>query len=265
MNVRFPPACQPTSRRKKSPRSQRRRHRWMVVRKPQLRVLTRVAEEAVAVVVPVEETAPSQVAAEATSANADQPEASAATSTSVPELVQETQVEAPAEVQAVEAEGVPEAVATSEAAKVEDQPVASDLPPVETSSVSIASEAQISEAEKRAGNDAEVMAAIDSLAPSNGQAIASLSSLPQGSNGSGHQAHGSANHGSANQVPRLPPKPLSLVRDGLPKPLQSRWKNQARARSGNGAGDGAGSHPGSPSDGNRKRGAGRESQSRCRD
>ena len=157
----------------------------------------RVAEEAVAIVVPVEETA-SQVAAETTSANADQSEASAAASTSVPELVQETQVEAPAEVQAVAAEGVPEAVASIEAAKVEDQPVASDLPPVETSSVSIASEAQISEAEKRAGNDAEVMAAIDSLAPSNGQAIASLSSLPQGSNGSGHQAHGSANHGSAN-------------------------------------------------------------------
>ena len=163
-----------------------------------------VAEGGVAGVATSEETAPSQVAAETTSANADQSEAFAATSTSVPELVQETQVEAPAEVQAVAAEGVPEAVASIEAAKVEDQPVASDLPPVETSSVSIASEAQISEAEKRAGNDAEVMAAIDSLAPSNGQAIASLSSLPQGSNGSGHQAHGSANHGSANHGSAVP-------------------------------------------------------------
>ena len=165
---------------------------------PATAVSEAVAEEGVAGVAASDETAPSPVAPEATSASADQPEASAATSTSVPELVQETQVEAPAEVQAVAAEGVPEAVASIEAAKVEDQPVASDLPPVETSSVSIASEAQISEAEKRAGNDAEVMAAIDSLAPSNGQAIASLSSLPQGSNGSGHQAHGSANHGSAS-------------------------------------------------------------------
>ncbi len=221
-----------------------------------------VAEEGVAVVAASEETAPSQVAAEATSANADQPEASAATSTSVPELVQETQVVAPAEVQAAEAEGVPEAVASIEAAKVEDQPVASDLPPVETSSVSIASEAQISEAEKRAGNDAEVMAAIDSLAPSNGQAIASLSSLPQGSNGSGHQAHGSANHGSANHGSAVPAEAALTGPRWIAEAIAVAVEESKLALDQE---MDTGSHPGSPSYRNRKRGAGRESPSRCCD
>ena len=100
-------------------------------------------------------------------------------------------MEVPAEVQPPAAQV--EAVAASEPAKAEDHPVASDCASG-NEFASIAAEARISEAEKAAGKDDEVMAAIDSLAPSNGKAIESLPSRPQGANGSGHQAHGSANH-----------------------------------------------------------------------
>jgi twitching motility two-component system response regulator PilH len=105
----------------------------------------------------------------------------AATLNAATEAIQQAQPDAPAEVQQV----VAEAVAVSEPAKAED---VSTVPAVEATSETTTSEAQISEAERPAGNDAEVMAAIASLAPSNGHATESGQPAAQGSNGAGQVA-----------------------------------------------------------------------------
>jgi twitching motility two-component system response regulator PilH len=96
------------------------------------------------------------------------------------EAIQQSQPEAPAEVQ----RAVTEAVAVSEPAKAED---VSTAPAIEAASETTTSEAQISQAEKPPGNDAEVMAAIASLAPSNGHASESLQPATQASNGAGQE------------------------------------------------------------------------------
>ena len=82
----------------------------------------------------------------------------------------------PAEVAAepapVAAEAVAEAVASNEAAKAEEVPAATELPAAvaETDATpQAASVAHVTEDEKPSSRDAEVMAAIASLAPSNGQ------------------------------------------------------------------------------------------------
>jgi CheY-like chemotaxis protein len=123
-----------------------------------------------------EVTSPEVASAEMAHVQPSQPEATAANLNTATEAIQQSQPDAPAEFQQAAAE----AVAVSEPAKAED---VSTVPAVEAVSETATSEAQISEAEKPAGNDAEVMAAIASLAPSNGHASESLQPAAQGSNG----------------------------------------------------------------------------------
>jgi twitching motility two-component system response regulator PilH len=126
------------------------------------------------------EFSPEVVPSEVAHIQASEPEAPAATLNTAPEVAPQAQLEVPAEVQLVPAE----AVAVSEPAKAED---VSTAPAIEAASETTTSEAQISEAEKPAGNDAEVMAAIASLAPSNGHATESIQPAAQGSNGAGQE------------------------------------------------------------------------------
>ncbi len=126
------------------------------------------------------EFSPEVVPSEVAHIQASEPEAPAATLNTAPEVAPQAQLEVPAEVQLVPAE----AVAVSEPAKAEDVSTASAI---EAASETTTSEAQISEAEKPAGNDAEVMAAIASLAPSNGHATESIQPAAQGSNGAGQE------------------------------------------------------------------------------
>jgi len=106
--------------------------------------------------------------------------APAATLNAATEAIQQSQPDAPGEVQQPAAE----AVAVREPAIAEN---VSTVPPIEAASETTVSGAQISESEKPAGNDAEVMAAIASLAPSNGHASESVQPAAQGSNGTGQQ------------------------------------------------------------------------------
>ena len=99
----------------------------------------------------------------------------------------------PAEVAAepapVAAEAVAEAVASNEAAKAEEVPAATELPAAvaETDATpQAASVAQVTEDEKPSSRDAEVMAAIASLAPSNGQGSESAAPA-SGANGTGQE------------------------------------------------------------------------------
>jgi CheY-like chemotaxis protein len=93
----------------------------------------------------------------------------------------------PAEV-AAEAAPVPEvseAVASSAEAKAEEPPATTELPAAAAEADSAPrSEEQVPEIEKPAGSDAEVMAAIASLAPSNGNGSESVPPA-QGANGTG--------------------------------------------------------------------------------
>ena len=87
------------------------------------------------------------------------------------------------------AEAVAEAVASNEAAKAEDLPAATELPAAvaETDATpQAASVAQATESEKPSSRDAEVMAAIASLAPSNGQGSESTAPA-SGANGTGQE------------------------------------------------------------------------------
>jgi CheY-like chemotaxis protein len=124
------------------------------------------------------EVSPEVPSSEISQAQACEPEAIAATLNTSPEVAPQAQLDVPAEVQQVPAEA--EAMAVSEPAKVEDVPAAAA---VEAASETTTSEAQISEPEKPAGNDAEVMAAIASLAPSNGHASEGVQPSTHGSNG----------------------------------------------------------------------------------
>ncbi|MGH9546063.1 MAG: response regulator [Terriglobales bacterium] len=110
------------------------------------------------------ETASSEIAAPTSEA-----EAPAATLASATELEQAPSPEIAAEVAPVAPDAVSEAVANEATAKAEENPAATELPATvaQTESEPV-SEVQAPAAEKPAGNDAEVMAAIASLAPSNG-------------------------------------------------------------------------------------------------
>jgi twitching motility two-component system response regulator PilH len=138
-----------------------------------------------------------------------EPEAPAATLASATELENAVAPEVVAEAPPAAAETVSEPVATSEAAKVEDVAAASELPaataetsseqpaasPAEVTETPISGaqtpeaqtpETQVPEIEKPSTGDAEVMAAIASLAPSNGHGSESV--VPaSGSNGNGQE------------------------------------------------------------------------------
>ncbi len=120
---------------------------------------------------------------------------------SAPEANQEVRADA-------RAETVSEAAAGAEAAKAEDhqtqdrqigQPPADAELPAAAANSETSSEAQISEPTHPAAGDAEVMAAIASLAPTNGHAIESVQPGTHGSNGTGHEVPGSV-YGSAVAV-----------------------------------------------------------------
>ncbi len=124
-------------------------------------------------------------------------EAPAATMPSASEVSQEVQAEVPAEAVSEAAEA-----AKTEDHHVEDRPTeeraaGTDLPPAATNSeATTSSEIQISLPAQPAPGDAEVMAAIASLAPTNGHAIESVQPGIHGSNGTGHEVPASA-YGSA--------------------------------------------------------------------
>jgi len=124
-------------------------------------------------------------------------EAPAATMASASEVSQEVQAEVPAEAVSEAAEA-----AKTEDHHVEDRPTeeraaGADLPPAATNSeATTSSEIQISQPAQPAPGDAEVMAAIASLAPTNGHAIESVQPGIHGSNGTGHELPASA-YGSA--------------------------------------------------------------------
>ena len=106
-----------------------------------------------------------------------EPEPPAATLASATELEQAPPAEVAAEPAPVAAEAVTEAVASDEAAKVEDHVAAAELPAAvaETETTpQAASVAQVTESGTPLSRDAEVMAAIASLAPSNGQGSESM-------------------------------------------------------------------------------------------
>jgi CheY-like chemotaxis protein len=107
----------------------------------------------------------------------------------------ESEQAAPVEVAAagtpVAAEAVAEAVASSEAAQVEEPTAATELPATVADADSAPrteSRTQVSDIEKPSGSDAEVMAAIASLAPSNGH-------------GSENVPAASAANGTSQEVP----------------------------------------------------------------
>jgi twitching motility two-component system response regulator PilH len=116
----------------------------------------------------------------------------AVTLASAPEADTEVQADVPAEPKPVtgEGEGMSEAVANIDAAKVEDQPPdATELPATaEVSETETTSETEVSGTEEPTASDAEVMAAIASLAPSNGHAIEGVRPASEGSNGNGQEA-----------------------------------------------------------------------------
>ncbi len=119
-----------------------------------------------------------------------EPEPPAATLASVTELEQTPPAEVAAEPATPSAvEAVAEAVASNEAAKAEDLPAATQLPAAvaETDATpQAASVAHATESERPSSREAEVMAAIASLAPSNGQG--SESTVPaSGANGTGQE------------------------------------------------------------------------------
>ena len=78
------------------------------------------------------------------------------------------------------------AVGSSESAETENHPPATELPAVAPQAESETEAPAIAEALKPAGSDAEVMAAIASLAPTNGHATESMQAVPEGSYGIGH-------------------------------------------------------------------------------
>ena len=133
----------------------------------------------------------SAAAMQATSAGttAVEPEPPSATLASATELEPAPPAEVAAEPAPVAAEAVAEAVASNEAAKAEEVPAATELPAAvaETDATpQAASVAQVTEDEKPSSRDAEVMAAIASLAPSNGQGSESAAPA-SGANGTGQE------------------------------------------------------------------------------
>jgi len=125
--------------------------------------------------------------AEIAAVQSSEPEVPAATLASATE----SEPAAPVEVAAatpVAADTVSEAVASGEAARTEEHPAAIELPATAAETYSApqaTSEAQVQEAGKSSSGDAEVMAAIASLAPSNGHGSESVPA--SGANGSGQE------------------------------------------------------------------------------
>jgi CheY-like chemotaxis protein len=129
-----------------------------------------------------------QASAETTAVHASEPEVPAATLASATESEPAAPVEVVAEATPAAAEVGSEAVASSEVARGEEHPATIEPPAtaLETASAPQAtSEAQVHEAGKSSGGDAEVMAAIASLAPSNGNGHGGESVPASGANGSG--------------------------------------------------------------------------------
>ncbi len=110
----------------------------------------------------------------------NEPEAPASLA-SATELEQAAPVEAVAESAPVAAEAVTEAVATGDTARGEEHPAAAQLPATAADTDSAPrteSGNQVSEIENPSGGDAEVMAAIASLAPSNGHGSENAPAAP---------------------------------------------------------------------------------------
>jgi CheY-like chemotaxis protein len=114
---------------------------------------------------------------EAVAAPSGEPEAPAATLASAPELESATPFEVAAEAAHTAAEAVSEASANSEAQPVQEQAAATELPAPVAEAVWVPpalSETQVHPTEKSSPGDDEVMAAIASLAPSNGNGSESM-------------------------------------------------------------------------------------------
>jgi twitching motility two-component system response regulator PilH len=125
--------------------------------------------------------------AKTTAVHASEPEVPAATLASATESEPAAPVEVVAEATPAAADVGPEAVASSEVARGEERPATIEPPataPETASAPQATSEAQVHEAGKSSGGDAEVMAAIASLAPSNGNGHGG-ESVPASGAGSG--------------------------------------------------------------------------------
>jgi CheY-like chemotaxis protein len=121
--------------------------------------------------------------AETTAVSSIEPEVPVATLASVPESEPTAPVEA-AEAAPAAPEAVSEAIASSEAVPAQEQAAATELPAPVAEAVWVPpaiSETQVHPAEKSSQGDDEVMAAIASLAPSNGHGSESV--LASGANG----------------------------------------------------------------------------------
>jgi len=135
---------------------------------------------------------------ETTEVPSSQPEAPAATLASAPEMEPAAPVEVAAKATPVATEAVSEVVASSQAAPVLQQAAATESPTAAPETFSLppaASEAQIHETEKSSRGDDEVMAAIASLAPSNGNGSESVPA--SGANGTSHEVPVAASSAAA--------------------------------------------------------------------
>jgi twitching motility two-component system response regulator PilH len=115
--------------------------------------------------------------AEVAAAQSSQPEAPGATLASATEFAPAAPTEAAAEAKPEAPEAVSEAIASSEAASVEEKTAATELPATVAETLPTPpaeAETQIQPAGKSSTGDDEVMAAIASLAPSNGHGSASV-------------------------------------------------------------------------------------------
>jgi CheY-like chemotaxis protein len=124
--------------------------------------------------------------AETAAIPSSEPEVPAATLASAPELESAAPAEVSAEATTVAAEVVPEVVASGEAAPVQEQTPATELPTPVAEAVWVPPalpETQVPPTEKSSRGDDEVMAAIASLAPSNGHGSESVPA--SGANGTG--------------------------------------------------------------------------------
>jgi CheY-like chemotaxis protein len=136
-----------------------------------------------------------------------QPEAPAATLASAPEMEPAAPVEVAAKATPVATEAVSEVVASSQAAPVSEQAAATESPTAVPETFSVppaASEAQIHETEKSSRGDDEVMAAIASLAPSNGNGSESLPA--SGANGTSHEVPVAASSAAAAEAAMTGPR-----------------------------------------------------------
>jgi CheY-like chemotaxis protein len=143
--------------------------------------------------------------AETAAVSSSEPEVPAATLASAPELEPAAPVEVAAEAPPVTAEAVSEVVTSSEAAPVQEQPAATELPTTvaETFSAPPAEE-QIHETEKSSRGDDEVMAAIASLAPSNGHGSESVQA--SGANGASQEVAVAARSEAAAEAATTGPR-----------------------------------------------------------